>query len=339
MRNSIRNAYFLALATTALTVIMDPNQSTENQRQLPPEHFQSEDPRSFNDALRTCFAKRSYGTWECMNRGALSALQSWNDDDCLDFGDVKLERSEGQSRDILDLDWDPKDFGNVVKAASRLLERRNMKWDLGNIYPGLQMRVGPTLSAGSGMLEFVMDERSSHYHNRQVGTGRLLMRQLVLPFLLGFKFNLASLLPLLFGMLIIITKKALLLTKVALFIAGLLGWNSLFSGFQGSSGYFGANNGFSRFGGGAGAQANYGYGYGQGPQLGLGGAAVGGLNPGLLQDQNPAFQPYRGLSADGFPFGQHVIREIVNVYESATNQEGEENDRRKKNFVWTRSDA
>lgn len=63
------------------------------------------------------------------------------------------------------------------------------------------------------------------------------MRQLVLPFLLGFKFNLASLLPLLFGVLIVMTKKALLLTKVALFIAGLLGWNSLFSGFQGSSGY------------------------------------------------------------------------------------------------------
>lgn len=74
-------------------------------------------------------------------------------------------------------------------------------------------------------------------------TGRLLMRQLVLPFLLGFKFNLASLLPLLFGMLIIITKKALLLTKVALFIAGMLGWNSLFGGYQGSSLF--NNHGFS----------------------------------------------------------------------------------------------
>ena len=65
------------------------------------------------------------------------------------------------------------------------------------------------------------------------------MRHLVLPFLLGFKFNLASLLPLLFGVLIVITKKALLLTKIALFVSGLLGWNTIFGGsmFGGSSGY------------------------------------------------------------------------------------------------------
>lgn len=69
-------------------------------------------------------------------------------------------------------------------------------------------------------------------------TGRLLVRQLLLPFLLGFKFNLASLLPLLFGALIVITKKALILTKVALLIAGFLGWNSLVSG-NPSSGLFG----------------------------------------------------------------------------------------------------
>lgn len=92
--------------------------------------------------------------------------------------------------------------------------------------------------------------------------------------------------------------------------------------------------------GGGGTQSNYGYGYGPEPHIGLGGApGVAGLNHGVFQDQNPAIQPYRGLSGDGFPFGQHVIREIVNVYEGATNQEGEENDRRKKNFVWTRNDS
>ena len=170
LKNALRSLQFFILLSTGLTVIMDPTSSDE-AHQVPPEFLQSEDPRTFNDALRNCFAKRSYGTLECINRGALTALQSWNDDDCLDFGNVRLDRSEGQSRDILDLDWDPKDFGNVVKAASRLLERRNMKWDLGNLYPGLHMRVGPTLT-GNGMLEFVMDERSGHYHNRQVGTGK-----------------------------------------------------------------------------------------------------------------------------------------------------------------------
>ncbi|XP_058793721.1 uncharacterized protein LOC131665681 [Phymastichus coffea] len=308
---------------------MNPDSSNDHH-QLPPDLLQIEEPRTFNEALRNCFAKRSYSTFECVNRGALTALQSWNDDECLDFGSVKLERNSGESRSLLDLDWDPKDFGNVVRAASRLLERRNMKWDLGNVYPGLQMRVGPTLSAGSGILEFVMDERSHHHlHNRQAATGRLLVRQLVLPFLLGFKFNLASLLPLLFGMLIIISKKALLLTKIALFIAGFLGWNSLFgSGGVSAGGYIpNAFNGLNNYNG-----------YGSGGNGGPIGAV--GLGANIVQDQNYPFQPYRQTPDPnaGFPFGQHVIREIVNVYENA-NQEAEESERRKKSFVWTRNDS
>ncbi|XP_014212824.1 uncharacterized protein LOC106642527 [Copidosoma floridanum] len=319
MKTLFRNFYTLACISSVLTVIMDPG-SKDDPQEAPPEHLQSEDPRTFNEALRTCFAKRSHGTLECINRGALSTLQAWNDDECLDFGSVKLERSEGQSRNILDLDWDPKDFGNVVKAASRLMERRNMRWDLSGVYPGLQMRVGPTLSAGNGLLEFVVDERTGLYHNRQLGTGRLLIRQLVLPFLLGFKFNVAALLPLLFGFLIVLTKKALLLTKVALFIAGLLGWNSLFGGHNGPS-----SPGFV---------ANGAYGVHANPTFGQG---ISGLNPTSFQDPNYPYLPYRGEGDNSFPFGQHVIREIVNVYETS-NQENEENNRRNKNFVWTRNE-
>ena len=164
MKNELRNFYLLVLFSRGLTVIMETKSGPE---------IGNGEPSNFNEALGSCLSKRVYGTLECMNRGALSTLQLWNEEDELDFGEVRLERSEGQGRDLLDLDYDPKDFGNVIKAASRLMERRNMKWDLGNLYPGLQMRVGPTLN-GNGMLEFVMDERASKFNDRQIGTGEVL---------------------------------------------------------------------------------------------------------------------------------------------------------------------
>lgn len=48
-------------------------------------------------------------------------------------------------------------------------------------------------------------------------------RKFVLPFLLGLKFNLATLLPLILGAIILISKKAAFLSKLALFISGLFG--------------------------------------------------------------------------------------------------------------------
>lgn len=166
MKNELRNLYLLALFTTGFTVIMDTGSGPE---------IKTEESSDFNEALGTCLSKRVYGTFECINRGALSTLQLWNEKDELDFGEMRLERSEGQGRDLLDLDEDPKDFRNVIKAASTLMERRNLRWDLGKMYPGLQMRVGPTLN-GNGMLEFVLDERVSKFNDRQAGGNGKLLR-------------------------------------------------------------------------------------------------------------------------------------------------------------------
>lgn len=48
-------------------------------------------------------------------------------------------------------------------------------------------------------------------------------KKFILPFLLGLKFNLATLLPIILGVIILISKKAALLSKLALFISGLFG--------------------------------------------------------------------------------------------------------------------
>lgn len=161
MKSEFRYLCLFVLVSTSFTVIMEPK-----------EHITLDNSYSFNEAFGVCLTKKEYGTFECVNRGILSALQSLNDKDSLEFGKMRLDRAEGYGRDLLDLDYDPKDFGNVMKAAARLMERRNIKWNLDNIYPGLQMRVGPMLN-GNGILEFVFNERVASYGDRQTSTGKL----------------------------------------------------------------------------------------------------------------------------------------------------------------------
>jgi hypothetical protein len=159
-----REFHFLCLfvlVSTSITVIMEPKEHDTSEN----KHFYG-----FNEALGVCLSRKEYGTFECVNRGILSTLQSLNDEDTLEFGKARLERAEGYGRDFLDLDYDPKDFGNIVTAAVKLMEHRNIKWNLDNLYPGLQMRVGPMLN-GNGILEFVLDEKVASYGDRQFGAG------------------------------------------------------------------------------------------------------------------------------------------------------------------------
>ena len=138
------------------------------------------------------------------------------------------------------------------------------------------------------------------------------MQQVLLPFLLGFKFNLVSLIPLVFGIILFITKKALILTKVALLLTGLLGWNSIFSGATGAIG------------------GNFnGYGYGH--------ETLGGGYP--YQEPQVPYRPFGGSQNSGItPYG-HVIREVINVYEGDSDTEQEEQSSRNgKNFVWAREE-
>lgn len=53
-----------------------------------------------------CLADKVQGIFECFNRDSLSVLQSLNDID-LDFGNNKMDRNDGISRNLLDLDYDP----------------------------------------------------------------------------------------------------------------------------------------------------------------------------------------------------------------------------------------
>lgn len=132
-----------------------------------------------------------------------------------------------------------------------------------------------------------------------------MMRHLLIPFLLGFKFNLASLIPLMFGFLLLLTKKALLLTKVALVITGLLGWNSFLSTTYPTNGIHHSYEALP---------PHHYYNFHHRP-------------------------PYRGFQGNDFepPYSQHVIREVVDVYDNADQGVGKSKQRNGKNFVWVKS--
>ncbi|XP_076758715.1 uncharacterized protein LOC143428026 [Xylocopa sonorina] len=299
MRRELRGMCLLLLVSTGITVILEPTEESI---------LSNDHPTSFNEAFGACLARKEISTLECVNRGALSALQSFNHEDNLDFGEVHLERADGYGRELVDWDYDPKDFGNIVKAATKLIERRSFKWNLDKVYPGLQLQAGPMLN-GNGILEFVMNERSTAFADRQAGPGRQMMRHLLIPFLLGFKFNLASLIPLLFGFLLLLTKKALLLTKIALLISGLLGWNSMLS-----------NTPTPYPGGGFHTYEQ------QQP--------IGGFP--YYEHHNFHHRPYRVFQSGEFePYSQHVIREVVDVYDNAP--EAGKSKRSGKNFAWTKN--
>jgi hypothetical protein len=44
----------------------------------------------------------------------------------------------------------------MLENAGVIIGERTMQWDMGRLYPGLMLRVGPSIGA-NGVLEFVMD--------------------------------------------------------------------------------------------------------------------------------------------------------------------------------------
>ncbi|XP_046753579.1 uncharacterized protein LOC124416496 [Diprion similis] len=279
--------FICVIISKSVSVIMEPKAESK---------LVVDEPGTFGEALGSCLADK-IGTMECVNRGVLSTLQSINEQDEIKVDNFYLERVTGQNRDLLDLDYDPKDFGNILKAGARLMEQRGLKWDLETLYPGLIMQVGPMIN-GQGVLEFVLDERSESYSERRLGTGQAIVRNLILPFLLGFKFNLVSLIPLLFGVLLLVSKKVFILAKIAIFLSGIFGWNSLYGSGQ------------------------------QGPQHG-GGYGFGSDYYNHVPNYN--YKEYTTIPEYN-PF-QHVIRETLNVYKR---DRASQNLDESRNFAWGR---
>ncbi|XP_026492481.2 uncharacterized protein Osi10a [Vanessa tameamea] len=178
----------------------------------------------------------------CFGKELLNKLNDYDETETFSLATgVSFVRDDKTPRNFGNfLDKDPMDFRSIMEDASNLISKRSLHWDLGTFYPGLVMRIGPTLA--NGILEFVIDPRIKDrtYHQQgEVTTGRLLARNLLVPFLLGLKFHITTLLPLLLGLLLLASKKAFLLAKLALLAVTL---------FSGGSAWGGGSSYFNSFG-------------------------------------------------------------------------------------------
>ncbi|CAH0401543.1 unnamed protein product [Chilo suppressalis] len=195
--------------------------------------------------LNECLSvRRGSEVGVCFGKEILHKLTKFNEDDSFSLANgVSFVRDEKTPRDIEGfLDRDPMDFRTMMEDAGNLISKRSLHWDLSTLYPGLVMRIGPTLA--NGVLEFVMDPRIKDrtYHQQphtEMSTGRLLARNLLVPFLLGFKFQLSTLLPLVLGLLLLASKKAFVLAKLALLAV------TVFSGGSSLGSYGSSYGGFS----------------------------------------------------------------------------------------------
>ncbi|XP_055585980.1 uncharacterized protein LOC129738745 [Uranotaenia lowii] len=221
------NLFGLAGAWCAMSVVMMSVIKRADSRLNEPVELET-----FDYCIKTT---PNAGLLQCAGQQAIASLQFLEEANNLTLagGIMMIKDDTNPSARILPniIDHDPLDFRGILENAGAMISQRQLMWDMGIIYPGLKLKIGPTLGA-NGVLEFVMDpgvlndERSFH---EEKSTARILTRNFVVPFLLGLKFNLATLLPLVFGGLILLSKKALILGKIALFVSGLFGYGSIFS--------------------------------------------------------------------------------------------------------------
>lgn len=157
-------------------------------------------------------------------------------------------------------------------------------------------------------------------------SARILTRQFIVPFLLGLKFNLVTIVPLIFAAIILLCKKAAFLGKFALFITGLLGFGSLFS-------LNGLAGGFGGLGGGLG-------GYGHKPILsdGIIHNDYGSLSGGYYKIDNPnEYRKTQQASTD--PRKEELVDHFYEYDKKVLlNDQNNNNNRFKKEFKFTTND-
>lgn len=130
-------------------------------------------------------------------------------------------------------------------------------------------------------------------------SARIITRQFLVPFLLGLKFNLITILPLLFAGIILLLKKAVFLAKIAMFVTGILGFGGLFSlgQFGGVNQHQHVHRPFGGHGGLGGGGGGFGSHFG-----GLGGAGLGqndpGVSGGYYKNYDPHFHEFATTEGD-----------------------------------------
>ncbi|XP_054728827.1 uncharacterized protein LOC129237882 [Anastrepha obliqua] len=206
------------------------------------------------DQFRYCMRKSQHPSLrECVGRTAINFIQRFDEQDnytlFADLVSTKDDKIAGRSL-VNFLDTDPVDFRGILENAGAVMGQRGLEWHMDAIYPGLVFKIGPTTDANS-VAQFVLDSAvvERHFGYEEPSTARLLTKQYLLPFLLGFKFNLVALVPLLFAGICLLLKKSLFLVKLAIYLSSFLGVGGALTALSAGAGA-GGFGGFGLFGGG-----------------------------------------------------------------------------------------
>lgn len=131
----------------------------------------------FSYAFQHCLrseGRHSVGDlFPCFNKGALAGLMNVDERDSVEITNgVTLikDMKDKTHKTIVSPDIDPTDYRNILEATAELVGKRSLRWDMSVIYPGLFMKIGPTIN-GAGILEFVMEQGYATHNDRTVGTG------------------------------------------------------------------------------------------------------------------------------------------------------------------------
>ncbi|KAI8130351.1 hypothetical protein CVS40_0858 [Lucilia cuprina] len=200
-----------------------------------------------------CLRKSSHPNLrECIGRTAISFLQRFDERDNFTFAGSLIAARDDKvaSRSLVNfLDTDPVDFRGILENAGAVISQRALEFHMDAIYPGLMFKIGPSADSNSVaqfMLDPTVDERNFNYE--EVSTARILTKQYLLPFLLGFKFNLVALVPILFTIICLLLKKSLFIAKLVVYISSILGVGGVAGALGtlggGLGGLFGGGHGF-----------------------------------------------------------------------------------------------
>ncbi|KAF0770968.1 Uncharacterized protein FWK35_00015391 [Aphis craccivora] len=182
-------------------------------------------------AIKSCLAGAD-PFLPCINEHAMAVIEQTEtmDSVLLDSGLEISKRPDVETfaapRGVYSLGDNPYNVGAVIEAASSLLSRRTFCWDLSILYPGLQMRIGPTYT-GRGIIDFIMDPRRKS-DERSLGFGHMIFKRSLLPNVLATQISIASVIPIMFAAIYFLTKKAFILSKIALVVTSVVGYGSLF---------------------------------------------------------------------------------------------------------------
>ncbi|XP_060839433.1 uncharacterized protein LOC132920784 [Rhopalosiphum padi] len=200
----------------------DGERSSENNDPLTP---------TVSTAIKSCLAGAD-PFLPCINGHAMAAIEQTESMDSvlLDSGLEISRRPGGEAfaapRGVYSLGDNPYNIGAVIEAASSLLSRRTFCWDMGLLYPGLQMRIGPTYT-GRGIIDFIVNPKRK-FDERSLGFGHMIFKRSLLPNVLATQISIASVIPIMFAVLYFLTKKAFILSKIALVVTSVVGYGSLF---------------------------------------------------------------------------------------------------------------